>query len=66
MTDEELISELRRVGNDDAAARIEKLVGLVKDAFFEGFSQGYDGGWIRNDPSLAWSESDTLADMGRK
>ena len=66
MTDEELISELRRIGNDDAAARIEKLIGLVKDAFFEGFSEGCDGGWIEGDPSLAWSKSEVLADMGRK
>lgn len=69
MTDEELVKRLRLLNEVDAAVaadRIENLIKLVKDAFDEGFGEGYGGGWLWGDPSPAWRKSDTLAELERK
>ena len=29
---------------------------LLMEAFFAGFSEGYDGTWIEGDPTYAWEE----------
>lgn len=41
----------------DRDAEIEQLRELVKDAFFEGFQEGKDGGWVCG-PVIPWRDSD--------
>jgi len=45
------------------ALALEEVRAVVEDAFFEGFADGYDGGWIEGDPSHAWKGSNTLAKL---
>jgi len=59
MTDEDLIKS--------QAAEIERLRGelakAVKEAFYEGFCEGHDGGWLWGDPTPAWKKSDAFAEV---
>lgn len=40
---------------------VNKLVEALKEAFFEGFAEGSDGGWVEGDPTPAWKKSAALA-----
>jgi hypothetical protein len=57
---------------DEAEARcsaedkLAKALSLVEDAFCEGFGEGYDGGWIGGDYTLAWKKSDVKAELEKK
>ena len=44
----------------------EELLRLLEEAFCEGFSEGYDGGWIWGDYTSAWKQSDTLREIKEK
>jgi hypothetical protein len=49
------------------AAELEvKLAKAVEAAFYEGFCEGRDGGWVWGDPTPAWKKSDALAELNTK
>ena len=40
-----------------------KLAKAVEAAFYEGFCEGRDGGWVWGDPTPAWKKSEALAEL---
>lgn len=48
---------------NEAEAKLAQALSLVEDAFCEGFSEGYDGGWIGGDYTPAWKKSDVKAEL---
>ena len=40
-----------------------KLAQAVKAAFYEGFCEGLDDGWVWGEPSSAWKNSYALAEI---
>lgn len=46
--------------------RAEVSEAMVESAFFEGFSEGSDGGWVEGDPTPAWKKSEVYAALASK
>lgn len=38
------------------AVKTPKLENQLQDAFFAGFAEGSDGGWVEGDPTPAWNK----------
>jgi hypothetical protein len=58
--------KLLDVERKEAADEIERLHELVREAFWEGFQEGKDGGWIGQGHGEPWEKSYARADLEKK
>jgi hypothetical protein len=56
-------AECDRIGAQAVRDLEAKLAKAVEAAFYEGFFEGRDGGWVWGDPTPAWKKSDALAEL---
>jgi hypothetical protein len=63
MTDYRIKAATKEEWADRALRAEAKLANAVEEAFYEGFCEGRDGGWVWGDPTPAWKKSEALAEL---